>query len=181
MCALWCYAITYLALTVAWANATKIEIPAFVKKMKCADCSMNKDCEVKSTGFYCPFVSDRIQIHYNRDGNISTGLGYLADCMVPHYYFYNKQSISHICCFWSPIIGCQQVRNLKAQKAPCDTCANWNWSPDRHHAGCPCQEKEEAVKRKKKKGKEGSGTKRTHFGIVPMILIHVVQQTFATN
>ncbi|BFF91744.1 uncharacterized protein DMAD_09961 [Drosophila madeirensis] len=174
MSALLGFVITFLALSVALGSATSAKIPEFIKSMKCADCSMNKDCDIETTGFYCPLDVDRVEIHYNPDGNISTGLGYLADCMAPHYYFYNKKSISHICCFWSPVIGCRQVRNLGAQKAPCDTCANWNWSPNLHHVGCPCQEKE-GTKRKKKKGK-GSSTKLTHCGIVSMIVIHLVQQ-----
>ncbi|XP_034130252.1 uncharacterized protein LOC117585093 [Drosophila guanche] len=174
MSALLCFVITFLALTVALANGNSAKIPEFIKSMKCSDCSMNKDCAIKSTGFYCPRDVDRVEIHYNPDGNISTGLGYLANCMAQHYYFYNKKSISHVCCFWSPLIGCRQVRNLEAQSAPCGTCANWNWSPNDHHVGCPCQEKED-TKRKKKKGKNSS-TKLTHSGIVPTIFLHFVQQ-----
>ncbi|XP_043649748.1 uncharacterized protein LOC122617823 [Drosophila teissieri] len=113
---------------------------SFYDKMQCANCSkINRNCEVKTTGWSCEFEVDARK--FGTNVNSSEVPPFLQTCMPAGLAFVKEKPIIGYCCFWSPETGCQKIIrkgvDIENNKR-CHMCSRAIWSSLMENKTCPC-------------------------------------------
>ncbi|KQS43269.1 uncharacterized protein LOC26526944 [Drosophila erecta] len=113
---------------------------SFFDKMQCANCSkINRNCQVKTTGWSCEFEVDALKFDpYANSSNIPP---FLEACLPAGMGFLNEKPIIGYCCFWSPEMGCQKIRRRSTDiesNRRCHMCSRAVWSSLMENKTCPC-------------------------------------------